>query len=66
MMVNARPLSDFAYTGVDQLIDSARALFDERDCWDIRVPARLCLVADHTDYWAVSYTHLTLPTIYSV
>ena len=52
-MFNARPLSDFAYTGKDHLIDAARDLFGERDCWVIRVPARLCLVADHTDYWEV-------------
>ena len=52
-MINARPLSDFAYTGEDDLIDAAKDLFGERDCWVIRVPARLCLVADHTDYWEV-------------
>ena len=53
MMVNARPLSDFTHTDIDHMLESARSLFGERDCWVIRVPARLCLVADHTDYWEV-------------
>ena len=53
MMVNARPLSDFAHADIDHMLESARSLFGERDCWVIRVPARLCLVADHTDYWEV-------------
>ena len=52
-MINERSLSKFASTGEDELIDAAKDLFGERDCWVIRVPARLCLVADHTDYWEV-------------
>ncbi len=52
-MINARPLSDFTHAGEDQLVVAAKNLFVERDCWFIRVPARLCLVADHTDYWEV-------------
>ena len=52
-MINARPLSDFTHADEDQLIVAAKDLFVDRDCWVIRVPARLCLVADHTDYWEV-------------
>ncbi|MDE0708365.1 MAG: hypothetical protein OSB33_05390, partial [Candidatus Poseidoniales archaeon] len=52
-MIDARPLNDFTTPDLEQLIDAAKTLFENRDCWVIRVPARLCLAADHTDYWEV-------------
>ena len=52
-MIDARPLDDFEHPDIHQMIESAKNLFGERDCWVIRVPARLCLVADHTDYWEI-------------
>ncbi len=53
MMIDACPLSDSPHADADQMMNAAKDLFGERDCWVIRVPARLCLVADHTDYWEV-------------
>ena len=50
-MIDARPLSDFTSSELNRLMVAAKALFDGQRCWIIRVPARLCLVADHTDYW---------------
>jgi len=50
-MIVARPLDDFAAPGLERLMVLAKELFGKRNCWIIRVPARLCLAADHTDYW---------------
>ena len=50
-MIDARPLSNFTSSELNRLMVAAKALFDGQRCWIIRVPARLCLVADHTDYW---------------
>jgi len=58
MMINARPLSEFSGTDCKRLIDAAKDLFGERFCWVVQVPARLCLAADHTDYWEVFSPHL--------
>ena len=52
-MIIARPLDDFAAPNLKRLVGAAKELFGARDCWIIRVPARLCLAADHTDYWEV-------------
>ncbi len=52
-MIDARPLSDFASFDSERLMNTAKVAFGNRDCWVIRVPARLCLAADHTDYWEV-------------
>ncbi|MDG1525397.1 MAG: hypothetical protein P8Q90_04945 [Candidatus Thalassarchaeaceae archaeon] len=52
-MINARPLDDFLHPDIGHVMDTAKSLFGGRNCWVIRVPARLCLVADHTDYWEV-------------
>ena len=50
-MIVARPLDDFAAPSLERLMVLAKELFGKRNCWIIRVPARLCLAADHTDYW---------------
>jgi galactokinase len=52
-MINARPLDDFSHPEIGQMLSAAKSLFGGRNCWVVRVPARLCLVADHTDYWEV-------------
>ena len=57
-MIRAQPLNQFPVAKSERLIDAAKNLFGERDCWIIRVPARLCLAADHTDYWEVFSPHL--------
>ena len=51
VMKTPRSMGDFAGSDVQQLLDVAEARFENRNCWVIRVPARLCLAADHTDYW---------------
>ena len=51
MMIAPTPMEDFTGSDIQQLIGAASERFDGPDCWVIRVPARLCLVADHTDYW---------------
>ena len=61
VMKTPRSMDDFAGSDVQELLGEAEARFENGNCWVIRVPARLCLAADHTD--SVSYTHLTLPTI---
>ena len=57
-MIIARPLSDFSASCSERFFDVAKNVFDGRLCWLIRVPARLCLAADHTDYWEVFSPHL--------
>ncbi len=58
MIIRAQPLTQFPVAKSERLIDAAKNLFGARDCWIIRVPARLCLAADHTDYWEVFSPHL--------
>ena len=50
-MIGARPLDDFTAPNLNRLVGVAKDLFGHQNCWIIRVPARLCLAADHTDYW---------------
>ena len=50
-MIGARPLDDFTAPNLNRLVGMAKDLFGHQNCWIIRVPARLCLAADHTDYW---------------
>ena len=50
-MIGARPLDDFVAPNLKLLVGLAKDFFGDHDCWIIRVPARLCLAADHTDYW---------------
>ena len=50
-MISPTTMDDFAGSGVQHLLDEAIELFENDKCWVIRVPARLCLAADHTDYW---------------
>ena len=57
-MIRARPLSDFSDTDSEPFFEVAKDVFSNRPCWIIRVPARLCLAADHTDYWEVFSPHL--------
>ena len=52
-MIGTRPLDDYTAPDLQQLVGLAKESFDNRDCWIIQVPARLCLAADHTDYWEV-------------
>ena len=52
-MIGTRPLDDYTAPDLQQLVGLAKESFDGRDCWIIQVPARLCLAADHTDYWEV-------------
>ena len=51
VMITPRSMEEFAGSDVQQLLDEAEARFDNGNYWAIRVPARLCLAADHTDYW---------------
>ena len=51
VMKTPRPMDDFAGSDVQQLLGEAEARFDNGNYWVIRVPARLCPAADHTDYW---------------
>jgi galactokinase len=53
MMIAPIPMDDFTGSDIQQLVGAASERFDNRNCWVIRVPARLCLAADHTDYWEV-------------
>ena len=46
-------MDDFVGSAVQRLVADASVRFENRNCWLIRVPARLCLAADHTDYWEV-------------
>jgi galactokinase len=46
-------MDDFVGSDVQRLVEDASVRFENRNCWLIRVPARLCLAADHTDYWEV-------------
>ena len=50
-MKTPRSMDDFAGSDVQQLLDEAKDRFENGNCWAVRVPARLCLTADHTDYW---------------
>ncbi len=50
-MISPTPMDDFTGSDIQQLVGAASERFDNPDCWVIRVPARLCLSADHTDYW---------------
>ena len=50
-MKTPRSMDDFAGSDVQELLGEAEARFENGNCWVIRVPARLCLAADHTDYW---------------
>ncbi len=52
-MISPTTMDDFAGSDVQHLLDEAIELFENNKCWVIRVPARLCLAADHTDYWEV-------------
>ena len=51
MMIIPRSMNDFTDSDVQRLIEMASRRFGGREYWVIRVPARLCLAADHTDYW---------------
>ena len=51
MMISPIPIDDFTGSDVEYLLDEASMRFENNNCWVIRVPARLCLAADHTDYW---------------
>ena len=53
MMVAPIPMDEFTGPDIQQLVGIASELFDNRNCGVIRVPARLCLAADHTDYWEI-------------
>ncbi|MDE0574633.1 MAG: hypothetical protein OSB32_03530 [Candidatus Poseidoniales archaeon] len=50
-MVSPTPMDGFTDSNVEHLLDEASMRFENDNCWVIRVPARLCLAADHTDYW---------------
>ena len=50
-MIIPRSMNDFTDSDVQRLIEVASRRFGDREYWVIRVPARLCLAADHTDYW---------------
>ena len=50
-MIIPRSMNDFTDSDVQRLIEMASRRFGGREYWVIRVPARLCLAADHTDYW---------------
>ena len=50
-MIAPRDIEDFTGSDVQRLLEQASARFGGQYCWVIRVPARLCLAADHTDYW---------------
>ena len=50
-MISPIPIDGFASSNVEFLLNEASMRFENDKYWVIRVPARLCLTADHTDYW---------------
>ena len=52
-MMAPTSMNDFVGSEVQPLLEEASKRFGGKNCWVIRIPARLCLAADHTDYWEV-------------
>jgi len=50
-MIAPIPMNRFSGSELQQMIDVAKSNFQSGEGWFIQVPARLCLAADHTDYW---------------
>ena len=50
-MIAPIPMNRFSGSELQQMIDVAKSNFRSGEGWFIQVPARLCLAADHTDYW---------------